>query len=91
MDDTGDVTQDGQQDVDEEVGIATALKEDTERGQDDGEDDLDDVAAVMSVSSALRHGAGGGGSAYLPVKGMMAVWSWRLGNVVSEVQLCRAK
>jgi hypothetical protein len=26
VDDTGDVTQDGQQDVDEEIGIATALK-----------------------------------------------------------------
>lgn len=41
----GNVTQDGQQDVDEEVGIATALEEDTERRKEDGEDDLDDVAA----------------------------------------------
>ena len=41
------VTQDGQQDVDEEVGIASALEEDTERRKDDGEDDLEDVAIVL--------------------------------------------
>lgn len=44
MDDTRDVTQNRQQDVDEEVGIATALKEDTERREDDGKDDLADIA-----------------------------------------------
>merc|ERR1712070_404348 len=44
VDDTGDVTQDGEQDVDEEVGTASALEEDTDGRQDDGEDDLDDVA-----------------------------------------------
>ena len=45
VDDSGNVTEDGQQDVDEEVGIAATLKEDTKRGQNNGEDDLDDVAA----------------------------------------------
>ena len=44
VDDTGNVTQDGQQDVDEEVGIAAALKEDTERREEDGKDDLADIA-----------------------------------------------
>jgi len=44
MDDAGNVTQDGEEDVDEEVRIATALKEDTERRDEDGEDDLDNVA-----------------------------------------------
>ncbi len=44
MDDTRNITQDGQEDVDEEVAIAAALKEDSERGQEDGEDDLDEVA-----------------------------------------------
>ena len=37
------VTQDRQQDVDEEVRIAAALEEDTQRGQEDGEDGLDEV------------------------------------------------
>lgn len=39
----GDVTQNGQQDVDEEVGVAAALEEDTERGEEDGEDDLAEI------------------------------------------------
>lgn len=43
------VTQDGQQDVDEEVGVASALEEDTQRRQDDGEKDLADVAGGMLV------------------------------------------
>jgi hypothetical protein len=43
----GNVTQDGQQDVDEEISIAAALKEDTQRWQEDGEDDLADVAEGM--------------------------------------------
>ena len=44
MDDARDIAQDCQEDVDEEVGIATALKEDTKRWEDDGENDLADVA-----------------------------------------------
>ena len=40
----GDPTKDGHQNADEEVGAATTLKEDTERGKDEGEDDLADVA-----------------------------------------------
>lgn len=44
MDDTRDVAQDCQEDVDEEVGIATALEEDTKRWEDNGENDLADVA-----------------------------------------------
>lgn len=31
MNDTGDVTKNGQQDIDEEVGIASTLQEDTKR------------------------------------------------------------
>ena len=38
------VTQASQQDVDEEISIAAALEEDTEGREEDGEDDLDDVA-----------------------------------------------
>ena len=44
MDDTRNVTQDREKDVDQEICIATALKEDTKRWEDDGEDDLADVA-----------------------------------------------
>jgi hypothetical protein len=47
----GNVTEDGQQDVDEEVGIASPLKEHTERREEDGEHDLDEVAG-MNVSKA---------------------------------------
>ncbi len=48
VDDTWNVTEDGQQDVDEKVDTAATLEEDTERWEDDGENDLADVA-VMSV------------------------------------------
>jgi hypothetical protein len=44
VDDTGNVTQNCQEDVDEEVGIATALQEDTKRWEDDGKDDLANIA-----------------------------------------------
>ena len=43
VNDTGNPTQDGQTDVDQEIRAATTLQEDTQRGQDDGEDDLADV------------------------------------------------
>jgi hypothetical protein len=45
----GNVTQNRQQDVDEEVGIASTLEEHTQRREDNGEDDLDDVA-ISKVS-----------------------------------------
>ena len=43
VDNTGDPTQDGQTDVDQEVSTTSALQEDTQRRQDDGEDDLADI------------------------------------------------
>jgi hypothetical protein len=46
VDDSGNVTKDGQQDVDEKVGATATLKEDTKRREEDGDDDLDDVAAI---------------------------------------------
>ncbi len=49
MDDTGNITQNREQNVDEQVCAATTFEEDTKRWEDDGEDDLDDVA-VHSVS-----------------------------------------
>ena len=48
MDDTRDITQYCQENVDEEVGIATALEENTKRREEDGEDDLADVATVRA-------------------------------------------
>ena len=50
MDDTRNVTQYCQEDVDEKVGIATALEEDTERREYDREDDLADVATIKATS-----------------------------------------
>jgi hypothetical protein len=52
VDDSGNVTKDGQQDVDEEVGATATLEEDTKRREEDGDDDLDDVAA-MKVSTRV--------------------------------------
>ena len=45
----------GQEDVDQQVGAAPALEEDTQRREDDGEDHLADVAG------GERHGGGVGG------------------------------
>lgn len=53
MDDTRNPTQDGQADVDQEVRAASALQEDTQRGQDEGQDDLADVS-VLGVALACR-------------------------------------
>lgn len=53
VDDSGNVTQDGEEDVDEEIGAAATLEEDTERWEEDGEDDLADVAGVI-VSLGFR-------------------------------------
>lgn len=84
VDDAGDVAKDGQQDVDEEVGIATALKENTKRGQDDGEDDFDDVAAIVLAGpiskpcdTPPRADAPERERTNLPVKGMMAIFRCR--------------
>lgn len=44
----GYLPKDGEQNVDEKVGTAAALKEDSERREDDGKDDLADVAVMKS-------------------------------------------
>ena len=46
MNDSRNVAQDGQEDVDEQVCAATSLKEDTQRWEDDGKDDLADIAGA---------------------------------------------
>lgn len=45
MADARDVPQYGQENVDPEVSSATTLKEDTKRWEEDGKNDLEDVAA----------------------------------------------
>ena len=59
VDDTGNVTQDGKEDVNEEVGTAATLEEDTHGREDDGKEDLADVA------SSERHVVGWGGEVLL--------------------------
>jgi len=46
------VTQNGQQDVDEEISVAAALEEDTQRWEDDGEEDLADVAGRLLAATS---------------------------------------
>jgi hypothetical protein len=52
VDDAGDVAKDGQQDVYQKICTATTLEEDTERWEDDGKDDLADVAVDKNVSES---------------------------------------
>lgn len=44
MDDSRNVSEYRQKDVDEEIGIASPFKEDTDRREEDGEDDFANVA-----------------------------------------------
>ena len=60
VDDTRNVTQDRQQNVDEEICIATSLEEDTERREDDGKDDLADVARIAVSARPMRCAEGDG-------------------------------
>lgn len=53
MDDARDVTKDGQQDVDEQISSASALKENTDRWNNDRNDDLDDVAVDNGKSRVI--------------------------------------
>jgi len=58
VDDTRNVTQNGEQDVDEEISVASSLEKDTERREDDGEDDFADIGCgerhVDGVERCLR-------------------------------------
>jgi len=44
VDDARDVAKDGEEDVNQQIRTATTLEEDTKRWEDDGKDDLADVA-----------------------------------------------
>lgn len=46
VDDAREITQDGEQNVDEQIRSAAALEEDAQRRQDDGKNDLADITIV---------------------------------------------
>ena len=48
MNNTRDVTQYREKDVDQEVGTTTTFQEDTKRWKDDGKDDLADITAISN-------------------------------------------
>lgn len=58
MEDTGNPTQNGQQDVDQEVAATSALQENTQRRQDDGEEDLADVSVEVESVTVVRRPSG---------------------------------
>jgi len=55
-------TEDGQQDVDEKVGVTPALEENTQRREDDSKDDLAKVAerSVSKLNPLFGNGSAGG-------------------------------
>jgi hypothetical protein len=53
MDDAWDVTEDGEEDVDEEVAATPTLEEYTKRWQDDGDDDFADIATPGNLSIVI--------------------------------------
>lgn len=80
MDEAGtyrNVTQNRQQDIDEEVGIASTLEKDTKRRQDDSEDDLDDVTIHRLAMRNKGPKTTSRTVAYLAVKGMMTALELR--------------
>ena len=44
VDDTRNVTKDGEQDVDQEISSTSSLEENTDRRKEDGKNDLADIA-----------------------------------------------
>lgn len=50
-----ELTKDGQNNIDEEIGAATSLEEDSQRRKDDGEDELADVAVGKRKLLAIFH------------------------------------
>ena len=50
MNDTRKIPEAGEQDVNEEVAVATTFKEDADGWQEDGENDFADVAKMQTLS-----------------------------------------
>ena len=71
-----DVTQDCEEQVDEKVGAATTLEEDSEWWKEDGENDLDNVARVSSQYAVrVRISA-----AFVDARAHPAQMSWKAGK-----------
>lgn len=51
MDNTRNVAKNGEKDVDQEVGIAATLQEHTQRGEDDGKNDLANITVGRQRSA----------------------------------------
>lgn len=68
MDDTRDVSQNREQDVDEQIGAAATLEEDSQGREEDGKNDLEDVAVGRNMVSTLKPAGriGGERNAALP-------------------------
>lgn len=79
MNNARQVTQDGEQDVDEQISTASAFEEYANRRQDDGKNDLEDVTVPDVLAPLVDRGLKSirvdskAGVDYLPVKGMLAV------------------
>jgi hypothetical protein len=92
VDDTRDVTKNGQQNVDEEVGAATTLEENTHGGKDDGKKDLAEIARDVlddpQRPETQKKEKRGEGRVYanpeLPPEGREGRDSWMLGLPGSE-------
>jgi hypothetical protein len=91
------ITKNSQQDVDKEISIAAALEEDAQRWEDDGEQDLADVAVEMLAVVLMQYAKAV--QTYLAVKGMVSVllcvwWlfaesSMGLRSVWKSIRRCR--
>lgn len=58
MDDTRNVAQYREEDVDQKVGVATTLEENTDRWEEDGENDLTEVTvATRQVTNCSHYAA----------------------------------
>lgn len=71
MNDTRNVTQNCEQDVDQQISTTSTLEEYTKRRQDDGKNDLADIAVnscQLLFQNAILHLSG---PAYLAVKGIL--------------------
>ena len=55
VDDTRDITQDGEKDVNEQVASTSTFEEDTQRWEDDGNDDFADISVDLMVSALSQH------------------------------------
>jgi len=60
VDDTRDVTQNCQEDVDQQISAAATLKEYTQWREDDRQDDLEDIGAREGHCNGGGGGGGGG-------------------------------